>query len=285
MSSTVTPLHTTTSSETGRPERSGRFGRPYVLAAAAFAILAPLVQGLTGWGLDQAEFAARGNATLRVEGYAFAIWGPIYLGLIAYAVRQTLPGSDPTGLLARLYWPSAATLVGIGLWIIVAAMGLQTASVIVIFASLLTLLSALLIHGHSVAAVSPFSVERLLIVWPLAALAGWLTAAAPLNMVSAATATGAIAAGPASTGWALLAAGAAAACGLFGAWRLGTLAYPLPIAWGLIGAFVAEQPRNATLAFSALGFAILLIVASVVIVFGLKRPHADAEADTGAESR
>ncbi|MNT72409.1 hypothetical protein D3C72_2110060 [compost metagenome] len=58
---------------------------------------------------------------------------------------------------------------------------------------------------------------------------------------------------------------------------LRTLAYSLPIAWGLVGAFVAEQERNPMLGFSALGAAFLLVIAAVIITFGLKsgveRPH------------
>lgn len=259
-------------------------GRPWVLIAAAFAVLTPLVQNLAGLGLDQAEFAAQGDATLRVEGYAFSIWGLIYLGLVAYAVRQALAGADPSGLRGRLAWPSVAALIGIGLWIVVAAMGLQWVSVGVIFASLLVLLLPLFANAGRIRATGAFSAERALIVWPLAALAGWLTVAAPLNLVSAATALAVIPAGPASTGWALLAAGGATALALFGAWRLRTLAYPMPVAWGLIGVFVAEQSRNPTLGFAALVFAIGLILASVVIVLGLRR-SSHATADTGAESR
>ncbi len=266
-------------------DKAGRSpGRPWVLIAAAFAVLTPLVQNLAGLGLDQAEFAAQGDATLRVEGYAFSIWGLIYLGLLTYAVRQALPGGDPSGLRGRLAWPSVAALIGIGLWIIVAAMGLQEVSVGVIFASLLVLVLPLFANAGRVRETGPLSAERALIVWPLAALAGWLTVAAPLNLISTATALGVIPAGPASTGWALLAAGGATALALFGAWRLRTLAYPLPVAWGLIGAFVAEQSRNPTLGFAALAFAIGLILASVVIVLGLRR-QSHATADTGAESR
>jgi hypothetical protein len=286
MSSTVTPLHpdhdaprpdgdVVAPESVPEPDRAP--GRPIVLIAVVFAVVTPLIQNVAGLGLSQGEFAARGDATLRVEGYAFAIWGLIYAGLVAYAVRQAFPGKDASHLRGRLAWPSIAAFFGIGLWIIVAAMGLQIASVIVIFASLLALLLPLLANARHIRGVSPASHDRWLVVWPLSALAGWLTVAAPLNLVSAATALGAIPAGAASTGWALLAAAGAALIALFGAWRLRTLAFPLPVAWGLIGAFVAEQSRNPVLGFAALAFALGVSIAAFVIVFGLKRPRPDGE--------
>ncbi|SPU45850.1 hypothetical protein [Brevundimonas diminuta] len=54
-------------------------------------------------------------------------------------------------------------------------------------------------------------------------------------------------------------------------WAVRTLAYPLPIAWGLVGAFVAEQEVKPVLAFTALAAAFALVVAGVIIVFGLRR--------------
>lgn len=282
MPSTVLPFPE--AQETRPTVVAPRRAYPLVLAAAAFAVMAPLVQNLTGWGLDQAEFAAQGDSTLRVEGYAFSIWGLIYAGLIAHSVRQAVPGPDASGLRARLAWPSVTALVGIGLWIVVAAMGQQIISVAVIFASLAALLVPLLSNAGRVRSAT--GADRWLIVWPLAALTGWLSVAAPLNLVTAATALGVVSPGVSATLWALSAALLAAATALFGAWRLRTLAYPLPVAWGLIGAFVAEQARHPLVGFFALGLALCLVVASVVIVYSLKRPETPApEADTGAESR
>ena len=111
-----------------RPTPAQRTRRMIVLLAALFAIAAPIIQNLAGLGLTQAEFAADGNTTLRVAGYAFSIWGLLYLGLLAYAVRQVLPQTGESTLINRLGWPSVVTLFGIGFWIIVAAMNLKAAA-------------------------------------------------------------------------------------------------------------------------------------------------------------
>lgn len=254
-----------------RPTASQRTRRLVVLAAAVFAVVVPVIQGLGGFGLSQAEFAADGNQTLQVAGYAFSIWGLIYLGLLVYAGRQALPQTGESVLINRMGWPSAVALFGIGLWIVMAALNLKAASVIVIFASLIALLIPMLASGGTIRTTGVRERDRWFLIWPLAALAGWLTIASPLNLITVATAFDALPGFLSPTGWAIAAIAVVVLVGVEVTLYLRTLAYPLPIAWGLIGAFVAEQERNPVLGFTALGAAFLLVVAAVIITFGLKR--------------
>ena len=257
-------------SSTVRPTPAQRTRRLIVLAAAAFAVIVPAVQIFADLGLSQAEFAAQGDSTLRVEGYAFSIWSLIYAGLIAYAVRQALPQTGESLLLRRMGWPSAAAFFAIGVWIFVAALNLQIVSVVVIFAALVSLLTPLLACSGVVRALSPTDRDRMLLVWPLAALAGWLTVAAPLNLINTATALGALPDVLPPAGWAIVAVAVVTAVGLATTAALRTLAYPLPIAWGLLGAFAAEQADQPVVAFTALGGAVVLLVGGVLLSFRLK---------------
>lgn len=254
-----------------RPTAAQMTRRLIVLAAAAFAVVVPAVQALADLGLSQAEFAADGNQTLRVAGYAFSIWSLIYIGLIAYAVRQALPQTGESVFLNRFGWPSAVAFVGIGLWIVAAAMNLKAASVLIIFASLLALLVPLLLYSGVVRSLGASERDRWLGAWPLAALAGWLTIASPLNLITVATAYDALPTALSPTGWAITAIVATTLVAIAVTARLRLMAYPLPIAWGLIGAFVAEQERNPTLGFTALGAALVIVVAAVILVFRLQR--------------
>ena len=52
--------------------------------------------------------------------YAFAIWLPIYLGVVAYGIWQTLPKQQRDPLLARIGWGSAAGFWLTALWLVVA---------------------------------------------------------------------------------------------------------------------------------------------------------------------
>lgn len=245
-----------------------------VFASMIFAVVVGQLQQLANLGQSPAEFAADSDATLKVVGWAFAVWGPIYLGLIVYAVRQLLPKTQESEMLKAFGWPSVLALLGIGWWILAAAWDLEVATIVLIFGSLIVLLIPLLRRADAIRALSNKDRDRWMTVWPLAALAGWLTVAAPVNLLTVATGNGDLPAALPSTGWALLAVVAAAAMGLLVTWRTRVLAYSLPIAWGLLGVFVAEQDKgNAVLAFGALAASLVVLGGSLVIAFGL-RPKA-----------
>ena len=69
------------------------------------------------------------------------------------------------------------------------------------------------------------------------------------------------------TAWAILAVAVVAAVALGVTQRLRTMAYGIPIAWGLLGAFVAEQTRNPVLACVALAAGVAVLVGAVLLAF------------------
>lgn len=254
-----------------RPTPAQQTRRLIVLVCAVVAVLVPAVQMLGGMGQSQAEFAADSDATLRVAGWAFSIWSLIYLGILAYAVRQVLPATGESVPINRLGWPSAAAFLLIAAWIVAAAVDAEIATIVIIWAALLILLGAMLTIAGEIRRTPRLDRDRWLTLWPLGLLAGWLTIAAPVNILTVATGNDALLAALPPLGWALLAVVGVVFVGLAVTWRLRLLAYPLPIAWGLIGVFTAEQARQPTLAFSALAGAVLLLIGAVVLAFGLRR--------------
>jgi glycerol-3-phosphate acyltransferase PlsY len=133
--------------------------------------------------------------------------------------------------------------------------------VVLIFGSLIVLLLPLLHNADAIRALGRTERDRWLVVWPLALLAGWLTVA---------TGNGALPEMLSPTAWAVLAVTVVVVLALFVTWRLRLLAYALPIAWGLLGAFVAEQGRNPALACVALAAAVAVFVAAVILTFRLR---------------
>lgn len=259
-----------------RPTSTQMTRRLIVLAAAIFAVVVGQTQVLLGWGQSPAEFSADSDATLRVAGYAFAIWGVIYLWLLVYAVRQVLPQTGESLLIHRLGWPSVVALLGIGWWVVAAAFDWEMATIVLIFGALATLLVPLLANADAVRALPRADRDRWMTVWPLAMLAGWLTVAAPLNLITVATGNDALPGMLSPTVWAILAIVVVSAVALGVTQRLRTLAYGLPIAWGLLGAFVAEQARNPVLSYVALAAAVAVLVGAIVLTFrlssGVERP-------------
>lgn len=252
-----------------RPSNTLR--RLVVLAAAVFAVAISYGQNTMGWGQSAAEFAADSDATLKVAGYAFAIWGLIYLGLLIYAVRQVLPNTRESEMIRAFGWPSALALLGIGWWIVAAAFDWELMTIILIVGSAIVLLIPLLRHAGAIRALPVSDRDRWLTVTPLALLAGWLTIASPVNLITVATGNGDLPEALSPTMWAILAIAAVAGFTLFVTARTRLLAFALPVSWGLIGAFVAEQSRNPPLGFTALAAALGVLIGAVVFAFGLRR--------------
>lgn len=248
-----------------RPTSAQMARRLVVLAAAIFSVAVSYGQRALGWGQSAEVFSADSDATLRVIGYAFAIWGPIYLGLIIYAVRQALPITGESRMIQALGWPSALALLGIGAWIVAAAFDWEVMTIVLIVGSLSVLLIPLLRHAPALRALPLTAPDRWTVVWPLSLLAGWLTIAAPVNLLTVATGNGDLPALLSPTGWAMTAIGLVVFGALAVTQRIRTLAYPIPVVWGLFGAFAAEQDRNPPLAYFALGAAVALLAGAVVL--------------------
>ena len=245
--------------------------RLVVLIATVFAIVIAQAQILMGWGQTPAEFAADSDATLKVAGFAFAIWGVIYLALAAYAIRQVLPRTGESRLLNRLGWPSVVALIGIGLWIVAAAFDWELATIVLIFGSAIVLIVPLLAEGGEIQSLSLASRDRWLTVWPLAMLAGWLSIAAPVNLLTVLTGNGDLPQGVAPTVWGLLAVALVSVAAVAVTWRLRIMAYALPIAWGLVGVCAAEGDRNPALGLPAGIAAGVVVVLAAALVLAHRR--------------
>lgn len=254
-----------------RPTSGQQTRRAIVLGLAVFAIVISQLQMFLGWGQSPAQFAADSDATLKVIGWAFAIWGVIYAGIAVYAVRQVLPQTGESELITAFGWPSALAFAAIGAWILAAAFDWEVATIVLIFAALIVLLIPLLTQARRIRALSMGDRDRWMTVWPLSLLAGWLTIASPVNLITVATGNGDLPAGISPT---LLAIAAIVVVGLIGlavTWRIRIIAYVLPICWGLVGVFAAEQARNPTLAFSAIIVSVLVLIGAIMLVLAQSR--------------
>jgi len=229
-----------------------------VLLAAIVAIAAPSLIYATGFGLSAAEFAMDGDSTLRAAGYAFSIWGIIYLGLALYAIYQSLPATANGRWLDLLAWPSAIAMTGCGLWLYASAIDAKWATIAIIATSAGALVQAFW-RGGDVGQAS--TGQTIFVLWPLGLLAGWLTIATAINVLTVFTATGIITSDSAPI-WAGAGIALVVLIGLVVTNRTRLLAYPLPIAWGLGGVYAAEQTDKPTLAIAAaVGAGVLLLFA------------------------
>lgn len=138
--------------------------------AVIFAATPVMVGGFAGFRPDQFPIPQE-NAPVQPAGYAFAIWGPIYLWLIIHSgfglfVRHSDPGWD------RTRWPLLVALVLGAVWIPAARLDVVIATV---------LLWGML-AGAAVALLRAPLADRWLLRAPLGLFAGWLTAAAAVAL-------------------------------------------------------------------------------------------------------
>lgn len=230
------------------------FRKILIIAAVAFALGAPALQAVLDFGLSPSEFASQGDSTLRAAGYGFSIWGVIYAGLLAYAVYQALPRSDGSPLIADVALPSALAIAGCGAWILAAAFDARWLSVAIIVGSAATLTVAL---ARAARRADPASWgERLFVWWPLGLLAGWLTIAAALNILTVMTAEGLLSDLPRTAAVAGVIAVLIAALVVLRTTHLA--AYGAPIAWGLVAVWAGERATKGDVAALALGAAVLV---------------------------
>ncbi len=114
------------------------------------------------------------------SGWAFAIWGPLFLGSAIFAIWQALPAQRENALLDRIAWPAAIALAAQGVWATYTQFANLTAiSAVIILVSLGGLLVCLRAFVQQDAL---FTGERWFAALALSALAAWLTAASIVNI-------------------------------------------------------------------------------------------------------
>ena len=114
------------------------------------------------------------------SGWAFAIWGPLFLGSAIFAIWQALPGQRQNRLLNRIAWPAAIALAAQGVWATYTQFeNLTFVSVLIILVSL----AGLLVCLRALTEQSELTAgERWFAGLVLSALAAWLTAASIVNI-------------------------------------------------------------------------------------------------------
>lgn len=207
------------------PKDSAKLKAVLVLVAAIAFVLSPfLAQPFTG--LDPAQMPlAVDKPPIQPAGYAFSIWGVIYLWLLASAGfglirRDTAPDWD------RARWPLFASLaIGAG-WIAV-ALSAPVMATILIWAML---------AGAVWALMRAPARDPAWFALPVGLYAGWLTAASCVALGTVAIGYGW--GGEVALSWIMLlvALGLALALSL----RLRVATYPIAVAWALVGVVVAN---------------------------------------------
>jgi hypothetical protein len=240
-----------------------------LLAAVAQVVASPLGAALPG-GSPVGEVSDRWETVVTPAGYAFAIWGVIFTGCIAWAVYQALPGRLTHPLHRRVGWPLAAAFAANALWELVFPQ--DDAAVLVANVVIVAVVVATAVAVARLQQPEPQGLDRLLpgVVAPL--LMGWVTFATVANVAISGVYLGAPAEGGLARAAGIVALVAAAAVVLDVGLRLrsGTLPFVVAAAWGALGVAAADPAPSVT---AAAWFAVAVMLSAVPIqVWRTRRP-------------
>ena len=231
-----------------------------VACAVAQVVLSVLAgAGLLG-GRTTGEIAGQYPTPVGPAGYAFAIWGPIFLWCLAYAAYQALPAQRENPLLRRVGLYTASAFAGNALWLI----ALQTERFLLAWALILSILLSLAAAFAGILRLGrPLTeAERWLVEAPLGVLFGWITVANVANAAQVLVAyAGRNVFGLAEVQWSvtLLLLG-----GLFAVLvtlASGSAAYALAVLWALLAVLVNGLETSATVASVAGTLAVIVVLA------------------------
>ncbi|MDX1992488.1 MAG: hypothetical protein SF029_08865 [bacterium] len=249
------------------------------------ALVLPIAQAVTNIVLGSQVFTEESDQIIRATGtpdslftpadYAFAVWGPIFLGMIAYGVYQALPAQRERPLHRRIGWWSIANSVATTLWaVVVFAAGqpgtpearpefvVVSAVLIVVMLICLTNIFVALRQMDSDLTVR----DRWLVQVPISIFFAWICVATVANWSSALIAIG-LDAGEAAALWTvvMIAAATLITSGviLYSRANIGTAAYLSVVVWALVGLYVATRTESqAASTASLIAAGIVLLVAA-----------------------
>lgn len=239
------------------------------LALAAIAVFIPvfLLTQYGYFGPTPIGRSANDTAPLVVPaGPAFSIWGPIYVGLIVFAVYQFLIDRANSPRWVRLRsWFFANVLLN-GLWLVAASYNYQVATVVIIVGMLYSLFRINVIFRtlRMEGVAFNFWLERLV----FAVYFAWITLATALNVASALYDYGWDGWGWSAENWSVLLLIVVAAIAGYTAMKFRSAAYALTVVWAFVWLGVRHQGNNELLASLALVFVVLFALLSVILLGG-----------------
>ncbi len=234
-------------------------------------------------GQTMGAVSAKYPTLLTPAGYAFSIWGVIFLGLTIYAVWQLLPAQRALSLPDALAKPLALASVATGAWVVLFAYELILPSVAVMLLILGALVAA---YGRArrrvLAGAAPAWASL-----PLALYLGWISVATVINFTI----------GLQQLGWqpaqgvavvlalALLLVVVALALAMSRAFQ--EVAFPLVVAWALVAIWVVRLREMPELGWAALGGAAVAVIGGVALarMGGRRQPWEVATAAAEAQAR
>jgi hypothetical protein len=197
--------------------------------------------------------------------YAFAIWGVIYLGLIAYGIYQLRPTVRVNPTMRRVDFLLIIACLAQIAWVYLFILRLFWLSVVAMLTILLSLIGAYLQLNIGTEQVS--RERKWMVQIPFSVYLGWISVATIVNIASALYISGWDGWGISVVGWTVVMLVVGAAIGTIVAIQRADVAFTLVFIWAYV-AIAMRQLDNPAIWITALVAAIVL---AFTLVFGRRR--------------
>ncbi len=220
------------------------------------------VSPLNGLSIGEISNSVFSNVLLTPASYAFAIWGLIYLGLIALGIYQLLPAQRRNPTLMRmgylLVWACLAQVI----WVFLFLSRLFPLSLVAMLGILLPLILIYLRLGENQQRI--LRREQWFIHRPISVYLGWITVATVLNVALTLYDLNWGGWGISPSIWTTIAIIVSSAIATTAAIQRQDAAYTLVIVWALV-AIAVKQQAVPIISITAIVAAIILAVMVLVI--------------------
>jgi len=207
------------------------------------------------------EVSGRYDTLLTPAGYAFGIWGLIYLGLIIFAIYQLLDlfnkKFDNSYVLDIGWWFVVANLAN-AVWVVAFVhhqIGLSVIIMLVIFFSLLKIV----LNTNMERWDAPVKIIGFL-WWPISAYYGWINVALIVNLAAWLTSIGWYGSPLSATVWAILMLFVAGLIFITMIWKRNMREYATVGVWGIAAIAVKNWENNPGVAYVAIAVAMVIFI-------------------------
>tara|TARA_R100000306_G_scaffold1735_2_gene4716 strand:+ start:12828 stop:13628 length:801 start_codon:yes stop_codon:yes gene_type:complete len=211
------------------------------------------------------EVSASMSNLFTPAGYAFSIWGFIYLlllGFVIYQSRSLFTKVRDDAFVLKTGWWFVLSCVANIMWVTFWLYGYISFSILAMFILLFSLLK-IVMNNRMELWDAPISVITFL-WWPFVFYSGWITVASIANIAAYLSSTGWDGWGLSETSWTVLMVIIAGIINLAVTWKRNMREFALVGVWALIAIAVANWDSNQSIVYATLITAAVLFISSAI---------------------
>ncbi|MGZ8541146.1 MAG: hypothetical protein ACXWV6_10895 [Chitinophagaceae bacterium] len=223
-------------------------------------------------GNTMAVVSARLQNLFTPAGYAFSIWGLIYLGLFAFVIyqgRSLFTEMADDRIVLKIGWWFVVSCISNCLWVLAWLYDYTGLSVLIML-SLLFSLTRIIVKLNMEREKVQLK-ESVFACWPFAIYSGWITVALIANIAAYLTKIQWGAWGISETSWAIIMICIAGVINLFVTWNRNMSEFALVGAWALVAIAVANRHVSQPVVQVALTVSVILFMSSAIHMFKTRK--------------